>query len=89
MKDTFDSLVRHLMDTGFFMGQAVELVERTMISQALERSRGNQSAASKVLGIHRNTLQRKMVDYHLGGKRVQRKPPGRAQATRKRKRRTG
>jgi DNA-binding NtrC family response regulator len=85
MKETFDSLVQHLMDKGFFLEQAVELVERTMISQALSRSRGNQSAASKVLGIHRNTLQRKMVEYQLDGKRVRRKPPARAQATRKRK----
>jgi hypothetical protein len=28
-----------------------------------------------MLGIHRNTLQRKMLEYHLDGKRPRRKPP--------------
>ena len=58
-----------------------------MISGALERKEGNQSAAAKQLGIHRNTLQRKMVDYSLGGNRprVRRKPVARATGARKRK----
>jgi DNA-binding NtrC family response regulator len=53
-----------------------------MIQRALDRSRGNQSAASKLLGIHRNTLQRKMVEYGLGERR---KPMARAGRPRKRK----
>lgn len=57
-----------------------------MIQRALERTRGNRSAASKQLGIHRNTLQRKMVEYGLGKGRVRarRKPVAREGRTRKR-----
>ena len=75
MKDQFDNLVEHLMDKGFFLEEAIELLERTLIERALSTTGGNQSAASKLLGIHRNTLQRKMVEYHLDGKRPARKPP--------------
>jgi DNA-binding NtrC family response regulator len=41
-----------------------------MIQRMLERTDGNQSEASKQLGIHRNTLQKKLVAYGLGGRRA-------------------
>jgi len=75
MKQTFDRLVDDLMDRGFFLEQAVEILERTLIARALDRTGGNRSAASKLLGIHRNTLQRKMLDFKL-----ERKPPQKVKA---------
>ena len=80
MKDSFDGLVGHLLDGGLFLQQAIEILEKGMIRGSLERSHGNQCAAAKQLGIHRNTLQRKMVAYELGGSRprARRNPAGRA-----------
>jgi DNA-binding NtrC family response regulator len=49
-----------------------------MIERALARTESNQSDAAKILGIHRNTLLRKMVDYNIGGKRPRPKPAERA-----------
>jgi DNA-binding NtrC family response regulator len=74
MKETFEALVEHLVGNGFFLEEVVELLEKTLIERALERTGGNRSAASKLLGIHRNTLQRKMVEYKLGTRKVRRKP---------------
>jgi DNA-binding NtrC family response regulator len=51
----------------------------------LERSGGKHSAASRLLGIHRNTLLRKMVEYELGKSRPRRKPVTRAGRPHKRK----
>jgi len=87
MKDGFDGLVAHLLDCGLFLQQAVEILEKSMIQGALERSKGNQCASAKQLGIHRNTLQRKMVEYALNGARtrVKRKPMARAAQPRKKK----
>jgi transcriptional regulator with PAS, ATPase and Fis domain len=73
MRQKFDELVEHLMDKGFFLEEAVEILERSMIERGLARNAGNQSAAAKDLGIHRNTLQRKMVEFEISGTR--RKPP--------------
>jgi DNA-binding NtrC family response regulator len=78
MKDSFDGLVGHLLDGGLFLQQAIEILEKGMIRGSLERSHGNQCAAAKQLGIHRNTLQRKMMAYELGGPRQRRKPIARA-----------
>jgi DNA-binding NtrC family response regulator len=75
MKDQFEELIGHLMEKGFFLEEAVEILEKSMIERALTGTGGNQCAASKMLGIHRNTLQRKMLEYHLDGKRPRRKPP--------------
>ena len=78
MREKFEELVQHFVDKGFFLEEAVELLERSMIERSLARNAGNQSAASKDLGIHRNTLQRKMVEYQLTGTRLHRKPPASA-----------
>ena len=78
MREKFDELVQHFVDKGFFLEEAVELLERSMIERSLTRNAGNQSATSKDLGIHRNTLQRKMVEYQIAGARPQRKPHGSA-----------
>ena len=84
MKETFDSLVEHLLEKGFFLEEAVELLEKELIARAMVRTNGNRSAASKLLGIHRNTLQRKCTEYQMDGRRAPRKPPRRAEGARPR-----
>jgi DNA-binding NtrC family response regulator len=74
MKEKFDALVEHLVGNGFFLEEVVEVLEKTLIERTLERTAGNRSAASKLLGIHRNTLQRKMAEYKLGVLKARRKP---------------
>ena len=61
------------------MEEAVGLLECGMIQRALDLSAGNQSAASRLLKIHRNTLQKKRVEYGIDGGRpkARRKPVSR------------
>ncbi len=67
MKDQLESLVTQLVERGIPFTAAVEEFEKKYIRMVLERTRGNQSRAAKVLGIHRNTLSRKLEAYHLNG----------------------
>jgi DNA-binding NtrC family response regulator len=46
-------------------GDRLEILEQTHIARVLEESGWNQSAAARRLGIHRNTLRRKIRDYQL------------------------
>ena len=80
MKERFDGVVDHLLNGGIFLQQAIEILEKSMIQGALVRTNGNQCAAGKALGIHRNTLQRKMAEYGLiaARNRARRKPAARA-----------
>jgi two-component system nitrogen regulation response regulator GlnG len=43
----------------------VQRLERSVIESALERSRGNQIRAARLLGINRNTLRKKIVELGL------------------------
>ena len=45
---------------------------------------GNRCEASKLLGIHRNTLQRKIEEYKLEEPRPRKKPVQQAKAARRR-----
>ena len=85
MKEKFDGLIEQMLEGNIFLPEAIEILERSMINRALELSAGNQCAASKQLGIHRNTLQRKMQEFGLGNARPRRKPVTRAVKTKKRK----
>jgi DNA-binding NtrC family response regulator len=80
LKQRFDACIDEMMSANFFMEQAVEVLEKGMIQRALKATSQNQSEAAKVLGIHRNTLQRKMRDYQIDGKWPNRQPVGRAKA---------
>jgi DNA-binding NtrC family response regulator len=87
MKQRFDAVIGDLIDAGFFLEQAVEILERGMIERSLQTTNSNQSEAAKLLGIHRNTLLRKMVEHQIDGKRPRRKPVSKAQAGSFRRRR--
>lgn len=39
--------------------------ERTVLAFVLKQADGNQSLAAKMLGINRNTLRRKLIEYDL------------------------
>ncbi|MGH9657186.1 MAG: helix-turn-helix domain-containing protein [Bryobacteraceae bacterium] len=84
MKEAFDQLTEHLVKGGFFLEEAVELLEKTMIARALHHTAGNRSEAAKLLGIHRNTLQHKMKNYHLDGRPPRRIPPQKVSSVRRR-----
>ncbi len=40
-------------------------VERPMLEIVLKQAKGNQTLASEMLGINRNTLRKKLVDHKL------------------------
>jgi Fis family transcriptional regulator, factor for inversion stimulation protein len=65
MKDQLEGLVGQMVEHGILFQEAVGEFEKRFIKRVLDRSNGNQSRAAKVLGIHRNTLSRKIGAYKL------------------------
>jgi two-component system nitrogen regulation response regulator GlnG len=51
-------------DSGLYRG-ATEPVQRAVICEALKRCRGNQSEAADLLGLHRNTLRKKLRELDI------------------------
>lgn len=79
MKDQMERLIGQMVDSGVFFLDAVSEFEKRYIRRVLENNRGNQSQSAKVLGIHRNTLGRKMEEYKLSSRNGHR--PARASKT--------
>jgi len=56
-------------DEDLTLNAAVAAVEKRLIARALERAKGNRSAAARLLGIGRPQLYAKMQEHGLGGSR--------------------
>lgn len=69
MKEQLDTLVGQMVDRGIHFDEAVNEFEKKFIKRVLDRSHGNQSRAARLLGIHRNTLSRKIDLYKLEPRR--------------------
>jgi DNA-binding protein Fis len=65
VKDQLEALVGQMVDRGILFEEAVSEFEKRFIRRVLDRSNGNQSRAAQVLGIHRNTLSRKIGSYKI------------------------
>ena len=76
MKDQLDVLIHQLVEKGVRYDVASADFEKKYIVRVLERAKGNQSRAARILGMHRNTLSRKIAEYNLEA--VNGKGPGRA-----------
>jgi len=65
MKEQLDSLINQMVERGIAYEDAVREFEKRFIQRVLETTRGNQSRTAQVLGIHRNTLGRKIEEFDL------------------------
>jgi DNA-binding protein Fis len=65
VKDQLEGLVSQMVERGILFDEAVGEFEKKFIKRVLERVGGNQSRAAQILGIHRNTLSRKIDAYKL------------------------
>ena len=68
MKEKLESLVIEMIERRIFLGEAVNEFEKKFIQNALAKTGGNQTKAAKVLGMHRNTLNRKISQHKLNGR---------------------
>jgi DNA-binding protein Fis len=69
VKDQLEGLVSQMVERGILFDEAVGEFEKRFIKRVLDRVDGNQSRAAHLLGIHRNTLTRKLSEYKLEHRR--------------------
>ena len=65
MRDQLDSLVQQMLERGVRYEDARREFEKVFITRALQRSNGCVGDAAELLGIHRNTVARKMSEYKI------------------------
>jgi len=65
VRDQLDSLVQQMIERGVRYEDARREFEKVFITRALQRSNGCVGDAAELLGIHRNTVTRKMTEYRI------------------------
>jgi DNA-binding NtrC family response regulator len=65
MREQLDRLVDEMVTKGIRYEDAHREFEKRFIAHVLLKAEGNLCKAADVLGMHRNTLSRKVAEYHL------------------------
>lgn len=60
-----ERLIRDMVDRGILFEDALRAFEKSFVTEVLSRSDGSLTGAARTLGIHRNTLSRKMAEHRL------------------------
>jgi DNA-binding protein Fis len=67
VKEQLETLVAEMIERKIYLDEALGEFEKKFIQTALTKTRGNQTKAALVLGVHRNTLNRKIAQHKLNG----------------------
>jgi DNA-binding NtrC family response regulator len=65
VNERLERLIEEMVQRGIRFTDASREFERRFISRVLAQSDGNLSKAADTLGMHRNTLSRKLVEHRL------------------------
>lgn len=65
ISDRLERLVEELVDRGIDFEDAVCEFEKRFIARVLDRCDGSLTRSAEKLGIHRNTLTRKIGEYKI------------------------
>ena len=65
LKEQLERLVDELVTRGVRLEEAQREFEKKFISHILNKADGNLCQAADLLGMHRNTLSRKISEYRL------------------------
>ena len=65
MRDQLDRVIQEMLDKGILYDDARREFEKMFITRALQRSKGSVGDAAGLLGLHRNTVARKMTEYRI------------------------
>lgn len=63
--DRLQKLIEEMVDKGVQFEDAVQEFEKRFITRVLGQNDGSLSKTADCLGIHRNTLTRKMSEYRI------------------------
>ncbi len=65
LKEQLEGLIDAMVSRGLRYTEAQKEFEKKFIAHVLSKADGNLGKAAHILGMHRNTLSRKMNEYRL------------------------
>src|SRR5215475_5466222 len=63
MKMELEAIIDEMITHGILFDEAVKEFEKNFILKVLKRHNNNLSKAAEALGIHRNTLSKRLLEY--------------------------
>jgi Fis family transcriptional regulator, factor for inversion stimulation protein len=63
MKAELEALIEQMIARGILFDEAVQAFEKQFILNVVSRHQHNLSKAAEALGIHRNTLSKRLAEY--------------------------
>ena len=63
LKERMENFCRESVDKGILFAEAIDQFERCFITEALRRNNGSIIRTAAALGIHRNTLSKKIREW--------------------------
>ncbi len=70
IKQVLEEIIDEMVAKGIYWTEAVSQFEKLFILRALEKSNGNLSRAAETMGVHRNTLSKKLREHKIKKKRI-------------------
>lgn len=64
MRAQLEALIEEMLDGQILLDEALAEFERVYIEKALSRHKKHLSNTARILGIHRNTLSKRVAAYH-------------------------
>jgi DNA-binding NtrC family response regulator len=65
VRDHLERLVADMLDKGVQYDDVRRELEKLTITRALQRTKGSIGEAADLLGVHRNTIARKIAEYRI------------------------
>lgn len=65
LRELLEALVEALVSKGVPYDEARQAFEKRYVERALQEADGSVSGAAGVMGVHRNTVTRKMAEYRI------------------------
>ncbi|MBI3940549.1 MAG: hypothetical protein HY315_06915 [Acidobacteria bacterium] len=65
LRDLMEEMATEMVEKGIFWHEAVMQFEKHFIQTALRRSEGNLLKTAAAMGIHRNTLSKKITQHRI------------------------
>lgn len=65
LKERFEILCKEMVDKGILYSEATDCFEKCFITEVMRRNNGNLIRTAAILGIHRNTLSKKVIRHKI------------------------
>ena len=69
IKQVLEEIIDEMVAKGIYWTEAVSQFEKLFSLRALEKSDGNLSRAAETMGVHRNTLSKKLREHRIEKKK--------------------